>query len=57
LKLFRILLGVGLLLLAAFCLFGFLASFEESEITVWKLGYSIAGVACVVAAIWLFLKK
>jgi len=53
----RIGLAVALLLLAGFCVFGFMASFEPGVDLVWKIAYPTVGVVSVIAAIWLFLKK
>lgn len=54
--------GISLLLLAvaAFCLFGFLATFEptdnESEIMIFRIAYALMGVACL-AGICLFIRR
>lgn len=37
----RIIFGALLFFFAAFCLFGFLHSFEYPGITMWKVGYAI----------------
>jgi hypothetical protein len=49
-------LGVVLLALAAFCAFGFLASFELRGRAglPWKVGYAAAGLALIATAAWLF---
>ena len=39
----RILVGTLLVFFAAFCSFGFLASFEYPGITMWKVGYALLG--------------
>ena len=37
-----------LLMLAAFCLFGFLASFEPTDnAMVFRIGYAVMGVSCL----------
>jgi len=56
-RMLRIGLAVALLLLAGFCVFGFMASFEPGVDLVWKIAYPTVGVVSVIAAIWLFLKK
>ena len=43
----RILLAIALLLIAAFCLFGFMASFEPGPNHVYfRVGYAVVGVLC-----------
>ena len=46
---FLLLLFVAMLLmLAAFCLFGFLASFEPTDnAMVFRIGYAVMGVSCL----------
>jgi hypothetical protein len=40
-----------LLMLAAFCLFGFLASFEPTDnAIVFRIGYAVIGVSCLVGS-------
>ena len=40
-----------LLMLAAFCVFGFLASFEPTDnALVFRIGYAIIGIGCLVGA-------
>jgi hypothetical protein len=50
-------LAIVLLLLAAFCIFGFMASFEPGVDPIWKIVYATVGVGSVMVAIWLFGKK
>jgi hypothetical protein len=49
-----------LLAIAAFCAFGFLATFEPSDtpgmFMVFRIGYSVVGVACLVGTIALIVK-
>ncbi|MCP3691157.1 MAG: hypothetical protein GY917_03085 [Planctomycetaceae bacterium] len=46
---FLLLLFVAMLLmLAAFCLFGFLASFEPTDnAMVFRIGYAVMGISCL----------
>ena len=41
----RIIVGTLLVFFAAFCSYGFLASFEYPGITMWKVGYPLLAVA------------
>jgi hypothetical protein len=50
-------LAAVLLLVAAFCVFGFLASFEPGPYLVFRVGYPVLGVVCLGLAIWLLLKS
>lgn len=56
-RMLRIGLAIALLLLAAFCVFGFMASSEPGVDLVWQIAYPVVGVFSAVAAIWLFVKK
>ena len=49
----RITGALALLAFAAFCAFGFLASFEPSASPrrPWKVGYAVLGVGCLTGAI------
>lgn len=52
-KLFVVIVGSLLLLaVAAFCLFGFMATFEPTDRTVqfmaFRIGYAVVGVACII---------
>jgi len=45
---FRCLLAVVMLMLAGFCVFGFLASFEPTDnAMVFRIGYAVMGVSCL----------
>lgn len=53
----RALLTLGLFAIVAFCVFGFLASFEYSEPArrlPWQIGYGIAGVICLFCVVRLW---
>lgn len=52
----RTLLGILLLLLGFFCIFGFLASFEYPGITAWKIGYAIAFAVFIGTGTWCLFK-
>jgi len=54
---FRILIVVILLAVAAFCTFGFLATFESPAFTRWRIGYGVAFVLCFAGAAWAVLGK
>lgn len=41
----RIIVGTVLVCFAAFCSYGFLASFEYPGITRWKIGYALLALA------------
>jgi hypothetical protein len=49
----RIVVAIIAVLVALFCVFGFLASFEGSDAKFWayRIGYGVVGFAAVVAAI------
>ncbi len=52
--------AVALLAIAAFCGFGFLASFEYAGITGWKIGYGTATTLAVAGAalcVWRAARK
>ena len=53
----RILGALALLPPAAFCGFGFLASFEPGTPVVMKFAYAATGLACLALAVWLIGKK
>jgi hypothetical protein len=44
------------LLIAAFCAFGFLASFEPGPYLAFRIGYPVLGALCLGAAVWLLRK-
>jgi|TARA_B110000196_G_scaffold212972_1_gene182750 hypothetical protein len=46
----RIVFGALLFFFAAFCSFGFLASFEYPGITMWKVGYAILALVSLCGA-------
>ena len=53
----RILLALALLAMLAFCIFGFLASYEYPEASQrlpWQLGYGAGGAGCLFATLWLW---
>ena len=59
-KLLLAILGsVPLLALAAFCVFGFLATFEPTnnpgQFMAFRIGYSVIGLGCLVGVILLFV--
>lgn len=47
----RVLVGLLFVMLAMFCGYGFLASFEYSGINGWKIGYALAGAIFLLAAL------
>jgi hypothetical protein len=49
--LFRILNSLALLSVAAFCGYGFLASFEPGNSTLWQAGYGLLGSTCLICLI------
>ena len=58
-QLLRIVVGILLLLVAGFCVFGFLASFEPGRDPwhVTKAAYGVVGIGCLTAAGWLILRR
>ena len=54
----RIIVPLCLLTLAAFCVFGFLATYEPMEggALAWRVGYGVAIVTCTCAALRLLWK-
>lgn len=53
----RAFLTLGLLAILAFCVFGFLASYEYSEPSrrlPWQLGYGTGGAVCLFATVLLW---
>ena len=58
-QLWRIVVGVLLLLVAGFCVFGFLASFEPGADPshLFKAAYGVVGIGCLAAAGWLFFRR
>jgi hypothetical protein len=51
--LIRASLAVVLLLIAAFCALGFMATFESPGWLVLRIGYAGFGIACLAGAIWI----
>ena len=51
----KLLASLALLAVAAFCGFGFLATFEPPGSVGWRIGYTVVGLACLAAAAWLLL--
>jgi Na+/proline symporter len=51
----RLISTVALLCVSAFCVFGFLASFEPGNGLLWKVGYGVLGCGCLTSAIRLLL--
>lgn len=48
----RIVMILFFLLIAAFCAFGLLASFESPGFIGWRIVYGAAGLACLLGAAW-----
>jgi len=44
-----------LLAVAAFCVFGFLATFEPGQFMAFRIGYSIVGLGCIAGVILLIV--
>jgi hypothetical protein len=55
--LLQILKSLLLISLAAFCGFGFLASFEPGNDPFWKLAYGLLGSACLICLIAIWRQK
>ncbi len=53
----RAILTTALLLVAAFCAFGFAASFEYPGITPWKIGYATAGLTILASIGWIWYPR
>ena len=56
-RVFSAIIAVVLILLAGFCVFGFLASFEPGPNLVFRIGYPVLGIAAASAGFWLLLRK
>ena len=58
-KLWHIIVGVLLLLVAGFCVFGFLESFEPGiDLShVFKAAYGVVGIGCLAGAGWFFFRR
>lgn len=59
-KLLLVILGsLFLLLVAAFCVFGFLATFEPTtnsgQFMAFRIGYSVVGLGCIVGVVLLIV--
>jgi hypothetical protein len=48
----RILIALIALAVLAFCGFGFLATYEPPGFMLWRIGYGIAGAACLGVVTW-----
>jgi hypothetical protein len=53
----RILVTLVLLAAVAFCLFGFLATFEPPGYVGWRVGYAVAGLLCLSGMGWALSAK
>lgn len=58
-QIWRVSTGILLLLVAGFCVFGFLASFEPGATLApfFKAVYGVVGTACLITAGWLFIRR
>jgi hypothetical protein len=54
---FRLISGMVLFGVSAFCVFGFLASFEPGIGVMWKVGYGVLGWLCLTGAIRLLVRR
>jgi len=56
----RVIRAICLLTILLFCVFGFLATFEPLEggkHLLWRIGYGLGGVACIVAIAFVFRRE
>lgn len=53
----RLVAAVVLLVIAAFCAFGFMATFESPDFLVWRIGYATVVVLCLAGIAWTLLAK
>jgi hypothetical protein len=53
----RLISGVMLFGISAFCVFGFLASFEPGVGMMWKVGYGLLGCFCLTGVVWLLVRR
>lgn len=56
----RILIAIALLVVAAYCVFGFLATFEPNDPMrqlAWRVVYALIGATCAVYAGWLLISR
>ena len=50
-------LALPLFMLASFCVFGFLASFEPGPYLAFRIGYPVLGIASGGSGLWLLTRK
>ena len=55
--LLQLLKSLALLSVAAFCAYGFLASFEPGNSPLWKAGYGLLGSTCLIWFIAMWRQK
>ena len=54
----KLLAALALVAVAAFCGFGFLATFEPGpNVVAWRIGYSLVGLSCLAATTLLLLAR
>jgi hypothetical protein len=53
----RILVALALLPIAAFCAFGFLATFEPPGHIPLRIAYGVVGMACLIGMVWIALPR
>jgi len=46
----------ALLAVTAFCVFGFLATFEGPGFLGWRIGYAVVGLSCLATTAWLLVR-
>ena len=56
-KLWHIIVGILLLAVAGFCVYGFSASFEPPQANIFKAIYGVGGGGCLLTSGWLFLRR
>lgn len=56
-RIIRIVIALVLLAVAAFCAFGFLATFEPPSHIPLRVAYGCIGLACLAGASWLMMMK
>ena len=49
--------GTGLLLVSAFCVYGFVAAGEPGVSSGWRVGYVVAGTLSLVSAVLLLARR
>ncbi len=59
LRAFRFVYAILLLGIAAFAVFGFMATFEPSDhnVMMWRVGYGAIAAGALIVAIWLLLPR